>query len=58
MITDHDELLKLSQDTTNELWMVTLRRDYNTPGEKKRAIEREIRAALEYALGYKDTTSG
>lgn len=51
-------LMKLSQDTTNEIWSITLRREYETPGARKRAIERNIRAALETALGLPSTIDG
>lgn len=50
--------MKLSQDATNEIWSVILRAKHRTPGEKKRAIEREIRATLEHALGLPCTVSG
>ena len=53
-----DRVFKLAQDTTNELWAVTLRREYATPGEKKRAIEREVRAALENLAGIPSTVDG
>lgn len=43
-----EQLDKLAQDVTNELWAVTLRRTYATPGEKKRAIKREILQQLHY----------
>lgn len=51
-------ICRLSQDTTNELWSFTLRRAYKTPAEKKRAIERVIRGAIEQALGATDSVSG
>lgn len=47
-------VMKLSQDTTNELWSVTLCREYETPGAKKRAIELNIRAAIEAALASRE----
>lgn len=53
-----ERICRLSQDATNELWSVTLRREYKTPGEKKRAIERVIRGAIETATGSPSTTSG
>lgn len=52
------DYMKLSQDTTNEIWSVILRRQYDTPGDKKRAIERQIRSALETALKLKSTVDG
>jgi len=52
------DYMKLSQDATNEIWAVTLNRKYRTPGAKKRAIEKEVRGALETALGVPSTTDG
>lgn len=52
------DYMKLSQDATNELWSVVLRRDYETPGAKKRAVERVIRGAIESALGVPSTVDG
>lgn len=50
--------MKLSQDATNEIWSVILRGDYEKPAARKRAIEREIRATLEAALGLPSTVDG
>lgn len=58
MADQFQRICKLSQDATNELWSVTLRRQYETPGEKKRAVERVIRGALEAALDAPCTVSG
>lgn len=52
------DYMKLSQDAANEIWSVILRREYKTPGARKRAIEREIRSALEKALCLPSTTEG
>ncbi len=51
-------VFKLSQDATNEIWSVTMQRNYRTPGDKKRAIELVIRSALEELAGLKSTCDG
>jgi hypothetical protein len=53
-----DEAFKLSQDATNELWSVVLRREYPNPGARKRAIEHCIRAAVETAANLPSTVDG
>lgn len=53
-----NDYMKISQDTTNEIWSVTLRRNYDTPADKKRAIEYEIRSALEKVLNVPSTLDG
>jgi hypothetical protein len=52
------DYLQLSQDATNEIWSVILRQNFPSPGAKKRAIEREIRCAIETALGIPSTVDG
>jgi len=41
-----DQLDKEAQDLTNELWSVWRRREYETPGERKRALKSFILAHL------------
>lgn len=53
-----DLVFKLAQSAANEIWRVKLHRSYPTPGAMKRAIEAEIRSALEQALGLPSTTDG
>jgi hypothetical protein len=43
-----EQLEKLAQDTTNEIWSGTMRREYRTPGERKRAIKQEILSIIRY----------
>jgi len=56
--TNYVDYMKLSQNTTNEIWSVILKTPYSTPGAMKRAIEQEIRGAIETVLGLPSTVDG
>lgn len=40
------KLEKIAQDTTNEMWSVTMRKEYATPGDFKRSITVDIIDAM------------